>query len=209
MNRFEYNKEYYYKNKQVLNQKSKEYSRLNPELISDNKKEYYNQNKVLILQKKKEYRELNKDHIKEIRRQYRLKNKEKIAKQKKEYQKKLLNTNTGKLKHNIRQSIRRSLINKGYTKKFSSEQILGCTIGFFKDYIESKFEPWMNWNNKGQYNNQPDFGWDLDHIVPLSMAITEEDIIRLNHYTNFQPLCSHYNRDIKKNYYNNDDDLSI
>lgn len=41
--------------------------------------------------------------------------------------------------------------------------------------------------------------WDLDHIVPKSTAKTIEDVIKLNHYTNFQPLCSHINRDIKKN----------
>ena len=28
----------------------------------------------------------------------------------------------------------------------------------------------------------------MDHIIPISSAETEEDIYRLNHYTNFQPL---------------------
>ena len=40
---------------------------------------------------------------------------------------------------------------------------------------------------------------DIDHIIPLSSAKTEEDIIRLNHYTTLQPLCSYTNRYIKKN----------
>jgi hypothetical protein len=30
--------------------------------------------------------------------------------------------------------------------------------------------------------------WHLDHIIPISSAETEEDIMLLNHYTNFQPL---------------------
>ena len=38
----------------------------------------------------------------------------------------------------------------------------------------------------------------MDHIIPISIAETEEDIIRLNHYTNLQPLCSKVNRDIKR-----------
>lgn len=42
------------------------------------------------------------------------------------------------------------------------------------------------------------YSWDIDHIVPLSTATTEEDLIRLNHYTNLQPLCSKVNRDIKR-----------
>lgn len=30
--------------------------------------------------------------------------------------------------------------------------------------------------------------WHLDHIIPLSTAKTEKEVIILNHYTNFQPL---------------------
>ena len=56
----------------------------------------------------------------------------------------------------------------------------------------------MSWNNKGLYNGEFNFGWDIDHIIPLSSGKTEEDIIKLNHYTNLQPLCSRINRDIKK-----------
>jgi hypothetical protein len=39
----------------------------------------------------------------------------------------------------------------------------------------------MNWENQGTY-------WHMDHIIPISSAETEEDVYRLNHYTNFQPL---------------------
>jgi hypothetical protein len=63
---------------------------------------------------------------------------------------------------------------------------------------ESKFESWMSWENKGLYNGELNYGWDIDHIIPLSSADIEEDIIRLNHYTNLQPLCSKVNREIKK-----------
>jgi len=57
----------------------------------------------------------------------------------------------------------------------------------------------MNWDNQGLYSkNRFNIGWDLDHIIPISSAKTEEDVIRLNHYTNFQPLCSKINRDIKR-----------
>lgn len=56
----------------------------------------------------------------------------------------------------------------------------------------------MDWDNYGKYNGIECFGWDIDHVVPISNAITEEDIIRLNHFTNLQPLCSKINRDIKR-----------
>jgi hypothetical protein len=38
----------------------------------------------------------------------------------------------------------------------------------------------MDWNNQGQ--------WHLDHIYPVSLATNETHLIKLNHYTNFQPL---------------------
>ena len=92
-----------------------------------------------------------------------------------------------------------TFIKNGYSKKSNTQKILGCTFNEFKKYLESKFEPWMNWENKGLYNGKFNHGWDIDHIIPLSSASTKEELIKLNHYTNLQPLCSKMNRDIKKN----------
>jgi hypothetical protein len=89
-------------------------------------------------------------------------------------------------------------MNKGIKKNSKTEQILGCTFQEFKQYLESKFESWMSWDNYGLYNGQPEYGWDIDHIIPNSKGKTKEDVIRLNHYSNLQPLCSHINRNIKK-----------
>ena len=56
----------------------------------------------------------------------------------------------------------------------------------------------MNWDNYGLYEpNKLNYGWDMDHIIPLKTGKTEEDIIKLNHYSNLQPLCSYTNRNIK------------
>lgn len=55
----------------------------------------------------------------------------------------------------------------------------------------------MDWNNYGKYNGELNYGWDIDHIIPMSTAKTENDVIRLNHLTNLQPLCGKINRDIK------------
>ena len=72
-----------------------------------------------------------------------------------------------------------------------------CSFEVLKLYLESKFETWMNWDNYGLYNGKLNYGWDIDHIIPLCSALKEEDVIKLNHYTNLQPLCSKVNRDIK------------
>jgi hypothetical protein len=109
-----------------------------------------------------------------------------------------------KLKNNISPLIRGSFKHScegTYKKGKKTESILGCTMEEFKQHIESQFLNWMNWDNYGntcgtelKYN----CSWDLDHIVPISYAKTEEEIYILNHWSNFQPLCSKINRDIKK-----------
>ena len=56
----------------------------------------------------------------------------------------------------------------------------------------------MSWENYGKYNGELNYGWDIDHIIPLSTAKTEDDIYTLSNYINLQPLCSKINRDVKK-----------
>jgi hypothetical protein len=60
----------------------------------------------------------------------------------------------------------------------------------------------MTWDNYGEVcGNSPEYNcsWDLDHIIPISCAKTEEEVYLLNHWSNFQPLCSKVNRWEKKN----------
>ncbi len=88
----------------------------------------------------------------------------------------------------------------GIQKDITTKEILGIDYEGFLSYIESKFEPWMNWGNKGGGAgvHPPNTFWDIDHIVPLSTAKTKEDIVRLNHYSNMRPMCSYENRYVKK-----------
>lgn len=104
-----------------------------------------------------------------------------------------------KLKLTIRKNISRAFSKKSMTKNSNTQQILGCSYEDFKQHLESKFESWMNWDNYGKYDkDKTNIGWDIDHIIPSSIAVTEEELVKLNHYTNLQPLCSNYNRNIKK-----------
>ncbi len=103
-----------------------------------------------------------------------------------------------RLKYNFRIRLNDIFKIKDFNKTKSSTEILGCSYKYLKSYLESKFEPWMTWENKGLYNGEFNYGWDIDHIIPLSTANTIEEIISLNHFTNLQPLCSKINRDIKK-----------
>jgi len=103
---------------------------------------------------------------------------------------------------NVRSSISKCFDQENFIKESKTIDILGCSFEQFKQYIESQFEPWMNWDNRGgKVVVGPNMTWDLDHIIPISSATTEDDVIRLNHYTNFQPLCSYHNRFVKRDKY--------
>jgi len=102
-----------------------------------------------------------------------------------------------KLSLNIRNLVRLSMKRKGFSKTSKTADILGCSFEFFKHHLESQFQPWMNWENQGLYNGELNFGWDIDHITPLSSAKTEAELFILNNYTNIRPLCSYENRVIK------------
>lgn len=149
----------------------------------DNKgviKEHYLENKEEVLQKRKDYYNKNKDIVLVRHKVYR--------------NKRLEEDPLFKLRYVVKGLIRDSFRNNSKSKSSKTVDILGCTISEFKEYLESKFEDWMTWDNRGLYNGDYNYGWDIDHIIPISSAKTEEDIIRLNHYTNLQPLCSYVNR---------------
>ena len=106
------------------------------------------------------------------------------------------------IKSRLRINLITSLGRFGFSKKSKTHEILGCSYEEFKLYLESKFESWMTWDNRGLYNGELNYGWDIDHIIPISSSKTENEIIRLSHFTNLQPLCSKINRDIKKDLFN-------
>ena len=102
-----------------------------------------------------------------------------------------------KFKKNFTNKLRKLLKLWG-GKNTRTISILGLSINDFRIHLENQFEPWMNWNNYGLYNGEFNYGWDIDHMVPTSTATTQEDMVKLNHYTNLKPLCSKINRDIKR-----------
>ena len=220
----ERSRERYLKNKESILTRIKDYHKNNAEKVALKKKEYWDINKTEINKKRNEYfaeyRKPTKNPLKDkktkipkdltdYRKAYYQVNKEKLSQYAKDYSDKRNERNKErkateplfKLKTNIRQLIRSTIQNKGYKKSNKSEQILSCTFEQFKLHLESKFEDWMNWNNYGNPKDkifELNKTWDIDHIVPISKALTEEDVVRLNHYTNLQPLCSYTNRFIKR-----------
>ena len=77
----------------------------------------------------------------------------------------------------------KSLVYKGF-KKESAIDLLGCSLDYFKSYIESKFYIGMSWENHGLKT------WHIDHIKPCaSFDLTKVENQKICfHYTNMQPL---------------------
>lgn len=202
----EYSNKHYKNNKnqkKIYQEENKEKIKLyKKEYFQKNKKEFYIRRKKSAKKEKKVTKEKTTLQIlraKENSKKWREKNKSKLREYNKIYsRKKILNDPLFKLKQRIRNSIRHSFVKKILNKNCKTEEILGCSFKFFKTFIESKWEPWMTWDNYGKYNGEFNFGWDIDHIIPIASAKTKDEIIKLNHFTNFQPLCSYTNRYVKR-----------
>jgi hypothetical protein len=197
----EYNKEYYKKNYEYFKEKRDKWNEENREYRNQYALKNYHDNKELHSEKSKKYREKNRDVLNEKKREW---DKNRPIEEKRKYRNEYLKRKKQEdpvynIKCLIRSYISSVLKSKGYKKSLKTIEILGCSFDELKIYLESKFEDWMTWENKGLYNGEFNYGWDIDHIMPLSSAQTEEDVIKLNHFTNLQPLCSKVNRDIKKN----------
>jgi hypothetical protein len=128
----------------------------------------YNKNRIDIRKKQTEY---YKEHRNEI------------IQYKNKYQRDRLKLDINyKLTRNLRRRLH-SII-KGKLKVGSAIKDLGCSVEFLKQYLESKFQEGMTWNN---YNFK---GWHIDHIIPLSSfdLTDKEQLLKACHYTNLQPL---------------------
>jgi len=170
-------------------------------------KKYYQENKEKIRKNQnKKYKKFYDENKERLLSEKKIKRRTEIYKEKKRIYERTYEKNRKKndllynISKKIKSKISKSLKNNGYTKKSKTNEILGCSYEEFKQHLESKFEPWMIWDNYGKYKIDTfNYGWDIDHIIPQSSAMTEEELLKLNHYTNLQPLCSKINRDIKKN----------
>ena len=85
-----------------------------------------------------------------------------------------------RLRSTVGSNIANALSARGYKKTSKTFEILGCSFEEFKHRIEQQFLPGMTWQNRSE--------WHLDHIVPVSFAISEVELLSLNHYSNLRPL---------------------
>ena len=131
---------------------------------------------------RQKYLKENREEINRVKKLYKLNNREKVLQDKREYYQRKKNDPIFALTKRLRQGIYRSI--RG-VKLRSSLDILGCTEEKFKIHIENQFTDDMSWDRLNEIH--------IDHIIPISSAETLEDVYRLNHYTNLQPLWARDN----------------
>lgn len=123
-----------------------------------------------------------KEYMKRYLKEYIQKNKETLrTKEKKRLQEDPLH----RFKVQVRKTLCSSFARRNYCKNVKGEEMLGCSMDFFVEYIKSKFTEGMTLENYGE--------WHIDHIIPLATAQSVEDVKRLCHYTNLQPLWAQDN----------------
>lgn len=150
-------------------------------------KKYRNNNQEKLKIVRKKYNTENSEKILLQVKNYYEKNKNKIIKYKVDYRRKKRNSNSFyKLTSNIRNRIWCFLRLKNISKTNKTFEIVGCTQNFLKEHIEKQFTEGMNWGLMGKHIH-------IDHIIPLSSAKTKEEVYRLCHYTNLQPLWAEDN----------------
>ena len=173
-------KKYYYENREEILEKHKDY-------MVDYNKKYYDENKEELIIKKRQYQRENADKIKEYRKIYEEKNRERIQETHKKYLRKYTKERKEKdplfkMIIQMRGLISGSFTRRGYTKRSHTYEILGTDYETFYNYLLKTFKEnyGYDWDGKESVH--------IDHIIPLAVAESEEDVIALCYYTNLQLL---------------------
>ena len=172
----------------------KEETKLKKQKLYEEEKLKKQSEKLRIKNEKKESERIRKEKIKEeikLKQEEYLMSEEYLNKKKEINLRKYKNKMTDpiyKFRKNIQNNIRNSFKRGGFSKTSKTREILGAEWEVIKEYFEKRFKEGMTWDNQGE--------WHIDHILPISTATYHEDVIRLNHYTNLQPLWAEDN--IKK-----------
>ncbi len=167
--------------------KSAKWAADNPERAKARRKEYYLKNREHITQRNLQWKEAHAAEVKDYKAEWYKKNAKRanaeavIRNRTRRNYDKLF-----KFKGNLRTLIGNSLRNLGYRKTTKTYKILGADYSTVHTHLIltalSNYKVWLETE-----------AYDIDHIIPLSSAKSEIEVVALNHYTNLQWLYPHDN----------------
>jgi hypothetical protein len=164
-------KQYYENNKDRIAQYKKAYAKKNRERIRAYRRDYYNEKKDILKEKASVYYDKNRERS-NARQRARMKNIPQL-----------------RIAHNLRTRI--SAVLKGRSKGGRLNRLVGCSMDFLKEYLESYFKQGMTWDNYGRGIGK----WSLDHTTPLDHFNLEDENEQRKafHYTNLRPMWYSHN----------------
>lgn len=153
----------------------------NRDHLNEQQREKYKENPQAFKERKDRYIASHIEEVKESRHRYKVENRQKYT----DYQR---NKRQSDPVYKFRSSFTHLMSlyrrRKGYTGNKGTWEMVGCDFDTFLAYIQGQFTEGMTIENYGHGKGC----WNIDHIVPISTAQTDEDIERLNHYTNLRPM---------------------
>ena len=153
------------------------------------KKKYGEEKKHRLADERKQYRDAHKEDMRIYHKKHYEENKERILDYWYKYKKQRLKTDSVyRYKEKIGHFVRCGFYRKGFQKPDTTENIVGCTAEELKAYLNETFYKNYGYEYDGTEEVQ------IDHIIPLATAKTQEDVARLYHYTNLQLLKAEHNQ---------------
>ena len=165
-----------------LNTQYKSWRNSNLETVKVTRKKHYQKNIEKMREEKRLYISKTKPQKIAYDIEYRKNNKDKIATYKKEWEKLKRHEPLFKIKRNLRRRVHHALM--GNNKSDNTIALLGCSVEFFKSYIEDQWVEGMDWTN---YSPS---GWHIDHIKEChTFDLSDPEQQReCFHYSNQRPL---------------------
>jgi uncharacterized Zn finger protein (UPF0148 family) len=151
-------------------------------------KKYRLENKEKIKEYNFRWNSENKKYYQEYRKIWEVENYDKVLEKRKRFRQNNPNytNNYNKQRKQVDVLFRLKAIVRGRISRYLKHKqlktfdIVGCTPEYLKEHLEKQFVNGMTWENRDE--------WHIDHIIPLSSANSEEELYKLCHYTNLQPL---------------------
>jgi transketolase len=179
--------------KKCNNERGKNYVKENYQKTLEQHRKWTAKNPEWVYNRHKKWREDNPDKVKELRKNWLDKNPEKRKEYRKNYKlrkqeqrkERRANDPVFNLINRMRCRIWKYLNILEISKKNKTFDIVGCSPQFLKEHLETQFTDGMSWDNRSE--------WHIDHIIPLSSAKTEDELYKLCHYENLQPLWAEDN----------------
>lgn len=166
-------------NQDAIKERDKKYYALNSDKIKDRAKEWYENHQERAKQNRSAWYEKNWDICKQKRTEWNQKNKEFLKAYMNTYMKlRYKNDIHFKIKHLVSARLRHCI-----AKNTSTLDYMGCSLDFFKTWIEYQMNETMTWENHGTC-------WHFDHVVPCNAFdfSNESDVFKCFHWSNIRPL---------------------